>query len=184
MCGMPSLTTERLVLRPFTLSDAPRVQELAGDERIAATTLTVPHPYQDGMADEWIATHADNFSSGRGLQLAVTLAQEDRLIGAIGLGITRPHRRAELGYWIGLPYWGRGYCTEAAQVLVEHAFHALGLHKITSRHLRENPASGRVMEKIGMTREGTLIDDTWKNGQPRSVHVYGLVGTQKADHGY
>ena len=99
-----TLTTERLVLRPFTLADAPEVQRLAGDRDVASTTLRIPHPYKEGMAEEWIGTHAEKYASGKGLSLAITLRSPGTLVGAVGLEICKEHSRAELGYWIGKPY--------------------------------------------------------------------------------
>ena len=172
----PDLRTERLLLRPFRLADAPRVRELAGDRRIAATTLNIPHPYEAGMAEQWIQGHPEAFEKGRGVTFAVVLQGERLLIGAIGLSLSpEQHRRAELGYWIGVPFWGQGYCTEAARAVVRYAFDDLGLHKITARHLATNPASGRVMQKLGMRLEGELVDETFKDGAFHTLVVYGLI---------
>ena len=93
----PVLETERLILRPFQISDAPRVKELAGAFEIYRFTLAIPHPYEDGMAEKWIATHASQFYEGKGVNLAVTLKAEGLLIGAVGLDTSPAHERAELG---------------------------------------------------------------------------------------
>jgi RimJ/RimL family protein N-acetyltransferase len=171
----PHLETERLLLRMFTLADAPRVKELAGHALVAATTLNVPHPYEEHDAEKWIANHEPDFLLGRSVQLAITLRDCGEIIGAISLGVDQTNHRAEMGYWMGVDYWGRGYCTEAARALVEYGFETLALHKITSRHFESNPASGRVMQKIGMQQEGFLRDDFWKNGQWHNVPVYGMI---------
>jgi ribosomal-protein-alanine N-acetyltransferase len=153
----PTLETVRLILRPFALSDAAEVQRLAGAREVAATTLTMPHPYEDGMAEAWIGTHQEDFEKGKGLTFAITLRQNGALVGAISLGgISRQHQRAEIGYWIGLPYWNRGYCTEAARAALRYGFEALGLERIFGEHFTRNPASGRIMRKLGMTHEGCL----------------------------
>ena len=100
----PTLHTARLVLRPFEPGDAPVVQRLAGDRAIADTTLSIPHPYGDGIAEHWIAGHQAAFEAGKSLPSAVTLRETGELIGAIGLNsIDSSHRNAELGYWIGQP---------------------------------------------------------------------------------
>ncbi len=153
---LPTLQTPRLILRPFTATDAPRVQQLAGAREIADTTSTIPHPYPDGVAEQWIATHAENFQRGKGLTFAITLA-DGELVGAISLtSISREHGRAELGYWVGVPYWNKGYCTEAAAAVVAYGLDVLGLHRITAHYFARNVASGRVLAKIGMIREGVL----------------------------
>jgi RimJ/RimL family protein N-acetyltransferase len=133
------------------------VQQLAGAREIADTTSTIPHPYPDGAAEQWIATHGENFESGKSVNLAITLAEAGELVGAISLmSINRDHARAELGYWIGVPYWNQGYCTEAGAAVAAYGFGELGLNRITAHYFARNPASGRVLEKIGMTREGVL----------------------------
>lgn len=175
MRHQPTITTDRLILRPFQLSDAPRVMEQAGDRAIYEMTLNIPHPYEEGMAEQWIATHASNFYEGKGVTLAITLKEDATLIGAIGLVASPAHNRAELGYWIGVPYWGNGYCTEAAVALIEYGFETLGYHKVHAHYLAKNPASGRVMEKAGMTFEGELVDHVNKDGEYHTVRLYGIV---------
>ncbi len=150
----PTLRTERLALRPFEIADAEEVQRWAGDRDIAAMTLTIPHPYEEGMAEEWIATHQERFERGELVNFAMTLRDEGPVIGAVGLSIAGQHERAELGYWIGKPWWGQGYCTEAARTVVRYGFEQLGLNRIQASHFEQNPASGRVLQKIGMAHEG------------------------------
>ncbi len=150
MSPLPVLETPRLLLRGFVEEDAPRVRTLAGDRRVADTTLLIPHPYPEGAAEAWIVTHEAEWELGRGLTLAVTLRGEGRLIGAMGLSLDPAARAGELGYWIAVEEWGRGYCTEAARALIAHAFDRLGLERVTAHHFVRNPASGRVMEKLGM----------------------------------
>ena len=154
MTIQPELVTERLLLRPFVPADTPVVQELAGERAIAEMTVAIPHPYEDGLAEAWIGTHRQAFDEDKEAVFAITLRECDLLVGCIGLTINREHVRAELGYWIGKPYWGNGYCTEAAKAMLQFGFEDLGLNRIHAIHFRRNPASGRVMAKIGMTREG------------------------------
>ena len=172
---IPTLQTERLIVRPYTLADAPRVQELAGAAEIADTTLTIPHPYEDGMAEEWISTHPERFNDDKGVAFAITLAKTGELIGSISLGFTLDHSRAEMGYWIGLPYWNRGYCTEAARAVLEYGFKELALQRILAHQLTRNPASGKVMAKIGMKHEGTARKHIRKNGVFEDVGLWGIL---------
>jgi [ribosomal protein S5]-alanine N-acetyltransferase len=169
-----TIQTERLILRPFTLTDAPQVKALAGDQRIYETTLCIPYPYENGIAESWIATHQRSFYEGLGVVFAICLSAGD-LMGAASLTRNGLFNRAELGYWIGSAYWNRGYCTEAARAIVEYGFHSLGYHKIAARHFVGNRSSGRVLEKIGMTREGVLRDDVMKDGRYITVELYGMV---------
>ena len=169
-----TIYTEHLVLRPFALTDAPRVKALAGDRKIYETTLFVPYPYEDGMAESWISTHQAGFYEGRGVVFAVCLANA-ALIGAISLSKVGLFNSAELGYWIGAEHWNRGYCTEAAKAVLGYGFHSLKYHKVSARHFVGNVSSGRVMEKVGMKREGLLQDDVIKDGRYLTVELYGIV---------
>ena len=174
MLQQPELSTTRLRLRPFRLEDGPVVQRLAGAWEIADTTANIPHPYEEGMAESWIASHADTFKTGEQVTFAVTRHAGDELIGAIGLVLDRGYL-GELGYWIGLPYWGQGYCTEAGRAVIEYAFGELGLQRVFARALRRNQASRRVLEKLGMRHEGTLRQQLLKWGKPEDVDLFGLL---------
>jgi ribosomal-protein-alanine N-acetyltransferase len=174
----PTLETERLRLRPFSPSDAGSVQALAGAREVAATTLNVPHPYENGMAEAWIQTHAPGYEADEQTTFAVTLKQTEELVGAIGLAINRPHARAELGYWVGLPFWNRGYATEAARAVLRFGFEELELNRIFAQHLVRNPASGRVMQKVGMRHEARLRQHIHKWGRFEDIDLYGILGEE------
>src|SRR6185437_4496868 len=112
--------TTRLILRPFQLSDAATVQRLAGHPKVAATTALIPHPYLDGLAEEWIGKHIGWFARGAALTLAIALKPSGELIGWISLGVSKDNSRAELGYWLGVEHWNKGYCSEAAKEIVRY----------------------------------------------------------------
>jgi RimJ/RimL family protein N-acetyltransferase len=171
----PLLLTPRLLIRSFLQTDARRVQLLAGDAAIADTTLNIPHPYEDGMAEAWIAGHAEQFKRGEQAHFAVVLRAADELVGAVGLTFVSTHARAELGYWIGRPYWSQGYCTEAARALLGYAFMARGVNRVQATHLSRNPASGRVMQKLGMQHEGTARQYFRKAGRFEDVERYAVL---------
>ncbi|PMB53256.1 GNAT family N-acetyltransferase [Fischerella thermalis CCMEE 5201] len=174
----PTLQTQRLTLRPFCVADAGDVQHLAGAREIAAMTLIIPHPYEDGMALEWIKTHPIAFSEGKDVNFAIALNNTGKLCGAIGLGVNQEHNHAELGYWIGKSFWGKGYCTEAAKAVLRYGFEKLGLHRICASHFSHNPASGRVMQKIGMTYEGCRRQHICKWGQYEDIIDYGILKSE------
>jgi len=176
--SIPTLRTPRLVLRPFTLDDAPVVQHLAGAYEVASTTLNMPHPYEDGMAEAWIKTHEAACDAGEGVVLAMT-SKDDGVIGALGLSLTPAHRRGELGYWIGRPYWNRGYATEAGKALLGWAFDALELNRIQAQHFTRNPASGRVVHKIGMEFEGIRRQHFLRFGEFEDVTVYAILRSDR-----
>jgi RimJ/RimL family protein N-acetyltransferase len=171
----PTLATRRLRLRPFRPDDASVVQRLVGDPAVASTTLNIPHPYLDGMAESWIAGHAATFSAGEAAVYAVELAATNELVGAVALRIVPEHAKAEVGYWVGKPFWGRGYCSEAVDRLLQYGFEDRGLHRIYAHHLTRNPASGRVMQKVGMQHEGKLRGHVRKWGIFEDIELYGIL---------
>ncbi len=171
----PILKTQRLILRPFVDSDGPRVQQLANDHDIASTMLNLPHPYEDGVAEKWINTHQENFDNGKGMPFAIVIHEKNELIGSISLTVNPQHEKAELGYWIAKPYWNCGYCTEAARAVLAYGFDILKLNRICAHHFGRNPASGRVMQKIGMHHEGSLRQDIKKWEKFEDIEIYGIL---------
>ncbi len=163
------------MLRQFELLDAQRVRKLAGDKAVADTTLNIPHPYKDGMAEEWILTHQPKFEAGKFVNFAIILKSIQKLIGSIGLIIDKRFNRGELGYWIGKEYWNQGYCTEAARAVLEYGFRQLDLHKITSSHFVRNPSSGKVMRKIGMKKEGVCKEHVIKWEKYEDLVIYAIL---------
>ena len=172
---LPTLETARLLLRPFALSDAATVQLLAGEREIADTTLNIPHPYADGMAEAWIETHQPSFESRKHITLAVQARDGGHLVGAVGMGLQLAHDSAEIGYWVGRAYWGHGYCTEAAHAMLEFGFGTLCLNRIHAAHFTRNPASGRVLQKLGMIHEGRLRQHFKRWGVFEDIEKYGLL---------
>lgn len=151
----PLLTTERLILRPLELSDATKIQQLAGNVDIANGTISVPHPYSDGMAGKWIGKHLAGWYSNQSAIFAITLKSNHQLVGCAGLeNISKDS--AQLGYWIGVPFWGHGYCTEAAERIKEFGFNKLNIRHLYGRHLKTVSGSENVMLKIGMKSVATL----------------------------
>lgn len=171
MKQQPTLRTKRLVLRPFTLDEAPVVQQLAGEYEVALNTLMVPHPYPDGAAEQWIASLPEDFELDRSHVFAV---DDGQLTGAAGL-MFRGDAIAEIGYWIGKPFWGRGYASEAARELVRYGFESCGLHRIFAMHFSRNPASGRVLRNAGMTYEGKLRQHLKKWDEYLDIEAYGIL---------
>ena len=105
------------------------------------------------------------------------MRESDTLCGGVGLRIEGDHRRAEIGYWIGVPYWGNGYATEAAKAVVKCGFGTLGLHRIFASHFANNPASAKVLRKIGMRHEGNLRAHVLKWGEFLDLEMYGMVAS-------
>ena len=143
------ITLHPIVLRPFTFADAPRVEILAGDAELAEATSPIPHPYGPGVADQWIATHAALRDRGTAFVYAVTRADDGLLVGAVEVRLA-PEALDSLGYWVGRPYWRRGYATAAIRAIIAMGFGYLDCNRLTASHLVRNAASGRVLEKCGL----------------------------------
>ena len=127
-------------------------------------TANVPHPYLDGMAEQWIASHAISWTANTAIVYAITRSEDGCLLGTVSL-TEIADQRANLGYWIGVPFWGQGYCTEAAAALRDFAFQHRGLRQLYARHLRHNTASANVIKKCGFR----YIDDR-QFGESRVCH--------------
>jgi ribosomal-protein-alanine N-acetyltransferase len=176
--AQPVLETDRLILRPFALADAKDVQRLAGDFAVADTTLNIPHPYPDGAAEEFFSTHQAKYEKGEGIIFAITRKVGGSLIGGVGLDVTKRFRRAEIGYWIAKPFWNQGYATEAGRAVVAYGFSKGSLHKIVGTYLARNPASGRVMKKIGLAQEGLLREHVIKWDRFEDLVTCGILSTE------
>ncbi|HEY0157238.1 MAG TPA: GNAT family protein [Thermoanaerobaculia bacterium] len=172
MNRQPTLRTERLLLRPFQPSDAAAVQQLASAYEVALNTASIPHPYPDGAAEGWIAMLPEQFEKGELHNFAMVFGEH--LIGSIGL-MMKGDGIAEIGYWVGVPFWGRGYASEAGRELVRYGFEECGLRRIYAGHYGRNAPSGRVLQKLGMQYEGTLRQHMYKWGEYLDVVYYGLL---------
>ncbi|MBK8456414.1 MAG: GNAT family N-acetyltransferase [Phyllobacteriaceae bacterium] len=148
------IATARLVLRPPCAGDVPALARLADDRRIADMLSTMPHPYGEEEARTFVARAA----AKAGQVFAISAGADNALIGAVGL--SPKDGGVEIGYWIGRPHWGRGYATEAAQALVDHAFVAHGLATLEAECQTRNAASRRVLHKCGFQYAGQGMRDT------------------------
>jgi RimJ/RimL family protein N-acetyltransferase len=137
--------TQRLLLRPGWAEDAPALAAAIADEMIVRNLATAPWPYRLRDAEAFLAQPRDPVLPS--FLVFERTDGEPRLVGSCGLG-RRPSGAVELGYWIARPHWGRGYATEAGIALLEIA-RAMGLRSLEGSHFLDNPASGRVLEKLG-----------------------------------
>ena len=148
MSAGPELRTSRLILRPIDRSHLELMLPLISAREIAATTLRIPHPYTQKDADEYFAAMEVLVEKGVMLRRSIFLVDTDEYCGSVGLHIERDHDRAEMGYWIGVPYWGRGIASEAAEAIVRYGFTDLNLNRIYATVFAGNVASRRVAEKL------------------------------------
>ncbi|ARI75532.1 GNAT family N-acetyltransferase [Halobacillus mangrovi] len=168
------LETDRLQLAPYEMSYAKQVAELAGEWEVAATTF-VPHPYTIKDAEEWIGLHKEWLDRGTAYPLAMICKETKQLIGTMTLRVNQKHQKGELAYWVGKPYWGKGYASEAAIRVVRYGFEELNLERIWAGAMTENSASSKVMQKAGLSYEGTLKKDMLHWGEFKDIDVYGMV---------
>lgn len=165
------LTTGRLRLRPLVPEDAAAIAGLLGpDPQAVRMTARIPEPCTEEAARQWIALRA----APEGRVFAIERRADGTFLGVIGFG--GPPERTGLGYWIGRPFWGRGYATEAARCVLAHA-RALGVTAVEAETFPENPASARVLAKLGFERRGLVIRDYPLRGGRREVHHHVLVFT-------
>jgi RimJ/RimL family protein N-acetyltransferase len=144
--------TPRLLLRPGFPEDAPALAAAIADEQIVRHLATAPWPYRMRDATAFLAAPRDPVLPS--LLIFERTAAAPQLVGSCGLG-RRPSGAIELGYWIARGHWGRGFATEASTALIAIA-KALGLPALEGSHFLDNPASGRVLEKLGFTARGMV----------------------------
>tara|TARA_R110000824_G_scaffold118960_9_gene271717 strand:+ start:21518 stop:22045 length:528 start_codon:yes stop_codon:yes gene_type:complete len=165
------LTTERLVLRPFTLDDAPRVRELVGNWNVASMLARVSYPYGQELAEEWITSHPEGRATGRHIPFAIE--KNGELVGCVGMDREDTSQAYEIGYWVGEPYWNQGIATEAGRAIVAHAFDQTPATHLTAGHLAENHASGSVLTKLGFRYTGET--DLWSEARRAKVHALRMM---------
>lgn len=163
-------------LSEFRASDKPALVEYLNDRDIYERTLRIPYPYSDNDADTWLAIAANNTQQGQPVNFAIRTAQ-DYLIGGCGFDGCQAGKshRAEIGYWLAKPYWGRGIMTSVVSKICQHAFDEFGLVKITAHVFSLNPASARVLEKCGFVQEGVLRKHFQKDGKFVDAKLFALI---------
>ena len=176
------LHTRRLILRPWRESDVESLYEYARDERIGPVAGWLPHTDVENSREiiRSVLSAPETY--------AVCLREEDRAIGSIGLmtgsrsNIGLPEQEGEIGYWIGVPFWGRGLIPEAAGELIRHAFADLHLETLWCGYFDGNDKSRRVQEKCGFTYHHTKTDLYWKQtGDVRTEHIMRLTAEEWKD---
>ena len=174
MASVVTVRTTRLLLRPLEIIDVEVVQRLAGSREVAAGTF-LPHPMDRQAAHDWVMERVKGQAAGTGVTFAITLEETGAVIGSIGMELVPAHEQGRLTYWLGRAYWNRGYGTEAVAALMEYGFDRLKLHRIYAPHFHTNPASGRVLQKVGMTHEGRLREHYLRFGHRVDVELYGIL---------
>jgi ribosomal-protein-alanine N-acetyltransferase len=168
---------EGIRLTEHRQSDQDALIEFLNEPDIYARTLRIPFPYTIADAEQWFAL-VEKLTEQNGQPVNWAIRNDaDKLFGGVGLespGLDRSHR-AEIGYWLAKPFWGRGIMTAVVKAVCRHAFENLGLRKITAQVFSFNDASSRVVEKCGFSQEGYLRQHYLKDGQFIDAKAYGLV---------
>ncbi|MGE0723897.1 MAG: bifunctional GNAT family N-acetyltransferase/(deoxy)nucleoside triphosphate pyrophosphohydrolase [Alphaproteobacteria bacterium] len=154
--GADRLATARLILRPPAAADAPAIERLAGDAEVARYTARIPHPYPPGAAAAFVDAVARDRVEGAAEVFAITDRGDGTLYGMVGRERHDAPGVDEIGYWIGRPYWGRGFAAEALRALVRHAFADGRTTVLRAEAHPDNRASHRVLEKAGLQRVGQV----------------------------
>lgn len=175
MVTLPNIETTRLRLGNLAASDIPRIIAFAGEKEIEEMTLNIPHPYHESDAIRWISMANEGLKNQNAYNFALRTKEDGLFIGGMGIHINALFDRAELGYWIAKPYWNQGYATEALAAILKFGFEKLNLNKIFATHLIDNPASGKVMIKNHMIKEGELVEHYKKGEIYKSVSQYRLT---------
>lgn len=177
---MVLLTTPRLILREWARDDLSVLYEIDADPETVRYVSYGPYTLEECRCDlEWHIAQQD-IAPRSSYSLAVCLQEPDRFVGWCALDITsHKHHEGELGYALNRQYWGRGYIPEAARALATFGFTALNLHRIFATCHPENRASERVLQKLGMQKEGYLHENKWSKGTWRDSLLYALLSSAK-----
>ncbi|QQE13495.1 GNAT family N-acetyltransferase [Planctomycetota bacterium] len=171
-----TLQTDRLVLKPCETADAECMHELLEDGSVADVIPGLPHPYSLVEIRECIAKDIELDLNGETSHLGIFQKETNQLMGLLMLvRIVKDHHYAEVGYWLGSDYRGKGYMTEAVKAAFKHWFDQFDLNRIVAHHIDGNKASSNVMQKLGMAKEGEFVQHIWHQGQYRNAVWYGLL---------
>lgn len=176
MLEFSELSTTRLRLTPIDFPDAAALAQLMQDPEIPANGLGITYPYSIEDAEQMI-TNAKKAADNNQYRWTIRLRNTQAVIGLGSIVINATHRHGEIGYWIGKAFWNQGYATEAAGALLHFAFKTVTLHRVIAQTFSHNPASTRVIEKLGLQFEGTLREHLWHefSGEFKTLFVYSIL---------
>ena len=167
------LEAETIRMRPLERSDASHILALASAAEIAENTF-VPHPYPPEAAMEFVNKTRERWRYDEGFTFAIIDKGANEFVGAMGIH-PKQHHTAEVGYWIGKPFWGRGLATAALRLIIQFGFEQLELNRIQAGHFRQNTASGRVMQKANMRYEGVQRQGMRHHEEYKDVVYYAIL---------
>jgi ribosomal-protein-alanine N-acetyltransferase len=173
---LPELETERLLLRKMRLDDAEAMFAYASDPEVTRYVLFETHRSVED-SESFLRLALEGYERGDFGGWGVVLKDSGAFVGTCGMdaGYASEHARAELGYVLSREHWGRGLMPEAVRAVIRFGFGRIGLNRVQARCIAENAASARVMEKAGMTYEGTLRESEFIKGAYRDMKLYSIL---------
>ncbi|WNZ25798.1 GNAT family N-acetyltransferase [Leptolyngbya sp. NK1-12] len=170
------LGTNRLLLRLISHADAPSIQTAASIREVADAMISIPHPYPEGEAEQYVSEQIAKFEAGHSVAFVIERKAEKAFCGMIEIrGIELEHSQAELSFWLAVEMWGQGYMSEALKPVLRFAFETLNLNRLYAYHMVRNPASGKVLQKNGFTQEGLLRQRVRKWGVFEDAKLWAIL---------
>jgi len=175
---MPTLETPRLLLRKVVMGDVADLYVYGRDPEVARHVLWEPYR-SEADARAYVRFLHRQYRSEQPSSWGIVYKPHNKMVGTIGfMWWNQDHNSAEIGYSLARSYWNQGIMSEALREMLRYGFEAMGLHRIEAQHESDNPASGRVMEKVGMRREGTLYGRLYNKGRYVDVELYAMLRDQ------
>lgn len=172
---LPRLETEKLLLRQAVMSDAGDLYEYSRDPEVARHVLWEPHT-SIHQTRAYIRFLLRQYRSGAPSSFVIVSKESGRVIGTIGfMWVQKDNRSAEVGYSLSRAYWNKGLMTQALAAVLDFGFSTLRLNRIEAQHECDNPASGKVMEHVGMKHEGKLRQRIYNKGRYVDVNLYAIL---------
>ncbi len=175
MKNFPELRSKRLRLGKISVNDIPEIVVCANNKTISDNTLNLPYPYSEDDAVFWMNMQINGYKNNNKYIFGIYINQSNKFVGGIGLHLDLPHSKAELGYWIAEHFWNNGIATEAGKCLLDFGFNRLQLNKIYATCFVCNPASERVLKKLGMVHEANLKQHYYKQGSFLDAKQYAIL---------
>lgn len=181
--GYPRIATRGFHFRPFLLADIQELVSLAGEHRVAATTIGIPHPYTAEFARMWICTHADSWEKGDALHWAVHGSMDERIRGYAGLSrVDRPRGQAELRFWVGSGVSRNRDACEWATAIIDFAFTQMAIRRVYALQLLRHQSTGRVLSRVGMQQEGLVRKRIHAEGVIEDLACWSILKVHWKEH--
>ncbi|AFY97026.1 GNAT family N-acetyltransferase [Chamaesiphon minutus] len=176
MLPQSTLETTRSILRPLSLADVPSIQRVASRREVADTMISIPHPYPNGEAAQYLRRQIAEFEAGHSVSFAIERKSDRAFCGVIEIrDIETEHSQAELSFWLAVEMWGQGYMSEALKPILRFGFEDLDLNRLYAYHMNRNPGSGKVLQTNGFLPEGLLRQRVRKWGVFEDVKLWAIL---------